>query len=109
MVFQHSSVINYVMLAFSVRMAIYSIVGPNICQVSVQSSGIVLHCYTGYRRHCKLIICNNATPYTMFGRFITFQESLYKLDYSAFFRTYSYITEICYFEYLQSLLLGWQK
>ena len=26
-----------------------------------------------------------------------------------FFRTQSYITEICYFEYLQSLLFGWQK
>ena len=35
---EHSSVINYVMLTFSVKtlwMAIYSIVGPNICQVSV--------------------------------------------------------------------------
>ena len=38
LVFEHSSVINYVMLTFSVKalwMAIYSIVGPNICQVSV--------------------------------------------------------------------------
>ena len=32
-----------------------------------------------------------------------------KLDDSAFFRTQSYITEICYFEYLPSLLFGWQK
>ena len=32
-----------------------------------------------------------------------------KLDDSAFFRTQSYITKICYFEYLLSLLFGWQK
>ena len=32
-----------------------------------------------------------------------------KLDDSAFFRTLSYITKICYFEYLPSLLFRWQK
>ena len=32
-----------------------------------------------------------------------------KLDDSAFFQTQSYITEICYFEYLLSLLFRWQK
>ena len=32
-----------------------------------------------------------------------------KLDDSAFLRTQSYITEICYFEYLPSLLFGSQK
>ena len=32
-----------------------------------------------------------------------------KLDDSAFFQTQSYITEICYFDYLQSLLFGSQK
>ena len=32
-----------------------------------------------------------------------------ELDDSAFFRTQSYITEICYFEYLLSLLYRWQK
>ena len=36
-------------------------------------------------------------------------ETIIKLDDSAFFRTQSYITEICYFEYLPSLLFGWQK
>ena len=34
---------------------------------------------------------------------------LRKLDDSAFFRTQSYITDICYFEYIQSLFFGWQK
>ena len=32
-----------------------------------------------------------------------------KLDDSAFFPTPSYITGICYFEYLLSLLFRWQK
>ena len=32
-----------------------------------------------------------------------------ELDDSAFLRTQSYITEICYFEYLLSLLFRWQK
>ena len=32
-----------------------------------------------------------------------------KPDDSALFRTHSYITKICYFEYLPSLVFGWQK
>ena len=42
-------VINYVMLTFSVKtlwMAIYAIVGPNICQVSVYSPEISDHWVT---------------------------------------------------------------
>ena len=34
---------------------------------------------------------------------------IHKLDDSAFFLTQSYITKICYFEFLPSLLFGWQK
>ena len=36
-------------------------------------------------------------------------NKIVKLDDSAFYQTQSYITEICYFEYLLSLLFRWQK
>ena len=42
------------------------------------------------------------------GAYTTPTQYTTKLD-SAFFRTQSYITKICYFEYLPSLLFGWYK